>query len=243
MKIAVTGKGGVGKTAIAVALGMCLSSKREVLLVDADPSLNLATVFKRENITPIGEMVDLANERARLPEGLVKMNPKVADIVDKFSVEVGNNLKLLVVGTVTKAGSGCLCPENAILRSVLQDLVLKRDEIVIVDMEAGLEPMSRGTIRRVDSILVVTEPSLNSLSVSERMIGFARQLGIDDAKVVANRIRDAQESELITTKLEIFHEIPYDAMFQKAFMKGDVSSDSEFYKSVSKLAEKIVDDE
>ncbi|MFH0859649.1 MAG: ArsA-related P-loop ATPase [Candidatus Altiarchaeota archaeon] len=239
MKIAVTGKGGVGKTSIAAALGIILSRDKDVILVDADPSLNLATVFNRDDITPISKMKELADERARLPDGLVRMNPEVRDIVDRYAVEVQERLKLLVAGTVTEAGKGCMCPENAILRSLLQEIVLKRDEIVIVDMEAGLEPMSRGTIRRVDSILIVTEADRNSVSVTKRLMKFASDLGIGNAVVVANKVRDDGELKFLKKELEIDHSIPFDDEFMKLFRAGKTTTDTKFHTSVSKLADLV----
>lgn len=239
MKIAVTGKGGVGKTSIATGLANYYSDRFSVLGVDADPSLNMASIYGIEDAVPLSQMKDVVG-RARLPGGLVKMNPQTDDVIDKYAVKIRDNLHLLVVGTVSKAGTGCLCPENALLRSLLQELVLKRDEVVIIDMEAGLEPMSRGTIRNIDVILIVSEPTVNSLSVAKKVTELAQELGIKSALVVGNKVRD-NESQFLSDNLEIFHEIPFDDEFRQAFRNNKFNLKSGFYESIIKLGEKVLE--
>lgn len=239
MKIAVTGKGGSGKTTIAGYLARIYSEKNfEVLAVDADPSLNLSSLFGREGITPISEMKSLVDERATLPGGLIRMNPKVNDLIDKYSVKISENLKLLASGTVTKAGSGCLCPENTLLRSLLSELVIGRGEIVILDMEAGLEIMSRGTLRNIDAILAITEPNYSSISVTKKLLKLANELGIKNSYVIGNKIKD--QSGYLSKSFKIFHEIPYSEEIQLASMeKNRFFADGNFYDSVYKLFHKL----
>ena len=231
----------MGKTTVAAVLAEVLSKKFNVLAVDADASLNLMSVFGVEDIEPIVKMKDVVEERARLANGLVRMNPKVSDLIDEFSIPVNENMKLLVSGTVETAGSGCLCPENSVLRALLQELVLKRGDAVIIDLEAGLEPMSRGTIKNIDAILAVTEPVYNSITVTERLIKFAGELEVKNALVVGNKIQSHNEKEYLSQNLDVFHFIPYDEEVREASMKENFEiKDSRFYKSIEELAEKII---
>jgi CO dehydrogenase maturation factor len=242
MKIAVSGKGGSGKTTIAAYLSRIYSEKNfDVLAVDADPSLNLSALFGHEDITPISEMKSLAGERASLPGGLVRMNPRVDDLVDRYSVQVSKNLRLLASGTVTKAGSGCLCSENSLLRSLLGELVMSRDGIVILDMEAGLEIMSRGTLRNIDAILAVTEPNYSSISVTKKLLKFADELGIKNSYVIGNKIRDGgNQLGHLSDSFDIFHAIPYSEEIHLAAMeKNRFLARSGFYDSVCELAHKL----
>ena len=180
MKLAVTGKGGVGKTTFVALLSAVLSRKgHKVLLIDADPDMNLATVIgipHDRKVTPIVELKKLIAERTGVEERksapLFKMNPKVDDIPDTYCVE-HNGLKLIVMGTIRKGGGGCACPENAFLKSLLSYLVVARDEWVILDMEAGIEHLGRGTAIGVDHMIVVVEPNRTSIETAYRIIKLA----------------------------------------------------------------------
>ena len=243
MKIAVTGKGGSGKTTISACLAKIFAAGGlRVLAVDADPSLNLAAIFGHEDITPLSGMKSILEERARLENGLVRMNPLVNDLIDRYSIEIHGNLRLLASGTVIKAGSGCLCPENAVLRSLLSELVLKRDEIVIIDMEAGLEPMSRGTIRNIDAILAITEPIYSSVSVTKRLLKFADELNIRNSYIIGNKIQSVNESNYLSRNLNsnIFHEIPYLEEIRQTPMADDLEVSSKFYNSIEELSGKLM---
>jgi CO dehydrogenase maturation factor len=241
MKVAITGKGGVGKTTIAAYLSKTYAENGfHTIAVDADPSLNLASFFGREDSKPISEIKDLVAERAMIGDGIIRMNPDVRDLIDSYGVEIDENLKLLISGTVRKAGSGCLCPENALLRALLQELVLERDDAVILDMEAGLEIMSRGTIKGIDAILAVTEPSHSSVQVTKRLLGFAGDLGIENLYVIANKIKEREESEFLNQKLEVFHQIPYSKEVSKASMDRDsLYMKNGFYRSIFELYTKL----
>ena len=238
MKIALAGKGGSGKTTIAAGIAKSIAEKFKinVLAIDADSSLNLSMFFGHEDITPVSEMRKAVEEKARLPGGLVRMNPDVRDMIDKYSVKINNNLNLLAIGTVLKAGTGCLCPENSVLRSILQELILKRDEIVIIDLEAGLEPMSRGTIKKVDAILCVTEPNYGSVAVTKKLLKFTHELGIKKAYVVANKIRSPEELEFLKKNFDIFYSIPYNEETLLWAMNGKIVVDD----NLNGLADKLI---
>lgn len=239
MKIALTGKGGSGKTTIAAHLGRVLSERgNSVLLVDADASRNLATLLAHEDTTPINEMKDVVNQRARIEGGLVNLNPYVRDLIDKYAVDVSQNLRLLVIGGVEKAGMGCLCPENSMLRSLLRELVLKRDEIVIIDMEAGLEIMGRGTVKNVDTILVIAEPGYGSISVTKEILKFAKEMGVE-ARVVANKVRNKSDEKYLSEYFEPMQTIPADEGVRESSIKGQLLSDGDFYDSIVKLSKKL----
>jgi len=241
MKIAVTGKGGVGKTIISAYLSRIYAENGfHTIAVDADPSLNLAAIFGKEDSKPMSEMKDIIAERATMGGGLIRMNPYVEDLIDPYAIEIDKNLKLLISGTVKAAGSGCLCPENALLRSLLQELILARNEVIILDMEAGLEIMSRGTIKGIDAILAITEPSYSSVQVTKKLLKFARDLGIKNLYVVANKIKNPAESKFITQNLDVFHQIPYSKGVLKASMdRNFLYRKNGFYKSILGLYNKL----
>ncbi len=244
MKIAITGKGGAGKTTIAAHLGKILSETNavgKILLIDADATKNLSTLLGYENITPVNKIKGIIEKRARLENGLVNLNPDVSDLIDKFSVKISEKLYLLAIGGVEKAGMGCLCPENSILRAMLMELVLKRNEISVIDMEAGLEIMTRGTIKGVDKILVICEPGYGSVSVTKDIIKFANELKIK-AEVIGNKIRNKDEEEYLSKKFRLFHAIPANEDVRDATIKGTLVSDGKFYESVKELAEKLMNE-
>jgi len=244
MKIAITGKGGTGKTTIAAHLGKILSETNDVgkiLLIDADATKNLSTLLGYENITPVNKIKDVVEGRARLENGLVNLKPRVSDLTDKFSVKISEKLYLLAIGGVEKAGMGCLCPENSILRAMLMEIVLKRNEISVIDMEAGLEIMSRGTVKGVTQIFVICESGYGSVSVTKDIIKFANELKIK-ADVIGNKIRNRDEEEYLSENLnlKLFHTIPASDEVRDATIKGTLVSEGKFYESVRELAEKII---
>ena len=200
MKLAVSGKGGVGKTSIASLLVRRLVEEgRNVLAVDADPDTNLAASLEfpsPETITPIAEMKDLIFERMGTRPDAVgayfKMNPRVDDIPERYCIH-HDGVRLIVMGMVTRGGRGCACPENALLKTLLSHLLLGPDEDIVVDMEAGLEHLGRGTVAAVDGLVVVVEPSLRSLETLDRVIGLAADIGLKRCWPLANKVRYDEE--------------------------------------------------
>ena len=195
MKIAVTGKGGVGKTTVAAILARLYAEEgRNVLAVDVDPDANLGLALgfseeELESITPISKMKELIQDRTGVdPEGISKMfrlNPKVDDIPEKFA-KTCNGVKLLVLGTVDVAGAGCVCPEHVILKQLISHLVIQNQDVVIMDMEAGLEHLGRGTTSFMDRFIVVVEPGTRSIQTLKGQ-ELAFDPGIPRVEALANR--------------------------------------------------------
>lgn len=193
MKLAIAGKGGVGKTTLASLLAKIYSLEgRQVIAIDADPDANLAGALgisaeEARNLKPIAELEEFIEERTGAKPGAAspffKLNPRVDDIPERFSLARGN-IRLLVMGKVRRGGSGCLCSESAVLRSLISHLLLSRSEVVIMDMEAGLEHLGRGTARGVDALIVVVEPGQRSLETAAAVCKLARDLGIDECYAV-----------------------------------------------------------
>jgi CO dehydrogenase maturation factor len=207
MKVAFTGKGGVGKSTLASLFARALAQDgQEVLTVDCDPDSNLGRLlgFKdADKITPIAQMEELINERMGVDKGsksFFKLNPRIDDIPDKFSRNKGN-IKLIVMGVVEKGGNGCMCPESTFIKNLLGHLILKRDEHLVMDMEAGVEHFGRGTAQSCDFVLVVVEPSLNSIQTAKKISGFAGDIGIKRVYALGNKIRKSEDSEFIKKKL------------------------------------------
>jgi CO dehydrogenase maturation factor len=220
MKIAVSGKGGVGKTMLASLLSIILAqSGYSVLAIDADPNATLATTLgfpHPEGITPISEMADLIEERTGVRPGQAapyfKLNPRVDDIPEKYWVE-HNGIKLMVMGRLKKGGSGCYCPENALLEALVAHILLRRDEVVIIDMEAGIEHLGRATARAVDKMIIVVEPGKGSIETAYRIRELAKDIGLENIAVVANKIRSEQDRDFLISAMpdfEFLGFIPYD---------------------------------
>lgn len=211
MKIALAGKGGVGKTTISASLALFLAEKGErVFAIDADPNANLALSLglsraQAEKIVPISEMRDLIAQRTGVEPGSVgayfKVNPEVGDLPDRFKLE-HRGVMFLQVGAIKEPSAGCYCPENALLKSLLMNLVLLRDETVILDMEAGFEHLTRGTSQAFDAMIIVVEPSLQSVLTANRIHALAEKIGIRNVFYVGNMVRDAEDRAFIERELE-----------------------------------------
>jgi len=209
MKYAVTGKGGTGKTTIAGILAHLFTEDGyQVLAVDADPDANLASAIgipadDLDSITPISKQSKLVTERtgAKPQEygQLFRLNPRVSDIPDAFCLE-HKGIKLLVLGAVQKGGAGCACPENVLLRSLLSEIVLNRDEVVIVDMEAGIEHLGRATSRSIDKMLIVVESGSRSISTAKSIMRLAQDIEIKSFGIIGNKVQDKTQENWIRSQ-------------------------------------------
>lgn len=206
LKIAIGGKGGVGKTTIAALLARALSVDKKVIAVDADPVSNLPYLLGVEepDITPIAEMADLIKERTGArPDAIgsyFSLNPKVDDIPEKFSL-TAEDIRVLVLGTIKTAGSGCICPASSLLKALMLHLVLGRDEVVIMDMEAGVEHLGRATATGVDVFLVVANPGRRSLAAAKQVYELSRELSIKHVFCIANRIKSDDDLIMMREQL------------------------------------------
>lgn len=212
LKIAVGGKGGVGKTTVTALLARCLAADKtnKVIAIDADPVANLAAglgISEDEPITPIAELSDLIAQRTGAKPGTMggffTLNPKVDDIPERFSKE-RDGVKLLVMGTVQSGGSGCICPESTILKALMTHLVLYREEVVLMDMEAGIEHLGRATSGSVDALVVVVNPGARSRNAAHKIRKLGKDIGIKNIVVLGNRVRGPEDEELIRSTLPGF---------------------------------------
>jgi CO dehydrogenase maturation factor len=230
MKIAISGKGGVGKTLLTSLLCRAFAAARySVIAIDADPDANLAVSLgfpNADRIIPISEMKELIEERTGAKSGesapFFKMNPKVSDIPEKYAVRQ-DNISLMVMGRVKRGGAGCYCPENALLQALMTHLLLSQNEVVVMDMAAGIEHLSRGTARMVDILLIVVEPGRQSIETAERINGLAKDLGIKNVAIVGNKIRSDIDKEFLRKSLPaftFFGFLPYDSRVNEADMAG-----------------------
>lgn len=210
IKIAVTGKGGVGKTTIAATLARLYAEEnRSVLAADVDPDANLGLALgfsaeELEEIVPISASRKLVEERTGASKEnfgkFFKLNPKVDDIPERYA-KTCNGVKLLVMGTVETGGSGCVCPEHVMLKQLISHLLLQDDDVVIMDMEAGLEHLGRGTASCMEQFIVVIEPGARSIQTYKNVKQLATDIGIKRVRVVANKVRDAADEEYIREKI------------------------------------------
>ncbi len=254
MKIAVSGKGGVGKTTFSSLLIRTLDDiGKKVLAIDADPDANLAAALgipDAEKIVPISEMKEMVYERTGAQPGSIggfyKLNPKVDDLPDSLSAKL-NQIKLMRLGGVKKGGAGCICPESTLLKALVMHIVLARDEFVVMDMEAGIEHLGRGTARAVDRLIVVVEPGRRSIDTAGHIRELAGQIGLTQISVVGNKIRGDKDIEFLKKHLSDFDFLgflPYDNALIEADLEGvspfDVPSSTK--TEVVRMAKELLGD-
>jgi len=254
MKIAVSGKGGVGKTLVAGALAYSFAKKGfKTIAIDADPSPNLALTLgvpleKAREIVPISENRPLIESKTGTEfSGVYRLSFAVDDVVRDFSVETPYGVNLVVMGTVKSMGSGCTCSANAVIRALLRYLIVERDEAVVVDMEAGIEHLGRGTARHVDMMLVVTDPTVKSLEIAKRIYNLAEDAGIKQIFLVGNKVANEVEGNSIRKFAEnndmlMLSLIPFDGQVLRAETRGETplrNKQSKAIRSIEELGKKL----
>ena len=249
MKIAISGKGGVGKTTLSALLAQAYADQgRDVLAVDADPSPCLAGAlgFPEElqaRLHPVSEMDELIEERTGAKPGTVggffTLNPRVDDIPERFSVS-HRGVRLLEMGAVDIGGAGCICPESAMLKTLFTHLLFRKDDILLLDMYAGVEHLGRATVDFVDMMLVVVEPTRRSLGTAAQIKKLANDIGLTRLWLVGNKVRDEQEARFLeqqTPGLPVLGYLPADLAVQEADRLGRAVYD--YVPAVREAAEKM----
>jgi CO dehydrogenase maturation factor len=252
MKIAISGKGGVGKTLLASLLSKAFSEAGySVLAIDADPDANLAANLgfaDPDKITPISELSDIIEERVGAKPGqsgsFFKLNPKVDDLPEKYSAKL-DGIRLMVMGRIKRGGTGCYCPEGALLQALLSHLLLQRKEVVILDMEAGIEHLTRGTAQGVDILIVVVEPGRRSIETAQRIFELATDLHMKRIAVVGNKIQSEVQKQFIRDALpnvEFLGFIPFDEAIIDADLAKRSITDSSMLavKEVNKIFQALL---
>ncbi len=257
MKIAIAGKGGVGKSTLAAVFALLMARRgQNILAVDADPDANLASALgmsteKCKEIIPISQQAAMIEERtgAKVKQygQIFKLNPEVADIADKYAT-IHENVALLVLGAVEQGGSGCACPENVLIRALVTDLILYKKDSLIMDMEAGIEHLGRATARGVDILIVVIEPGQHSVDSAKRVIRMSEEIGLKNIGFIANKVA-GYEDELFIKKsfpdCEFLGFVPYSEKIRRNDRNGrsvlsglDQETISIFEEILSKICNK-----
>ncbi|MFZ1977268.1 MAG: AAA family ATPase [Bacteroidota bacterium] len=232
MKIAISGKGGVGKTTVAAALALKIAQRdQKVIAIDADPDSNFAACLGipkelQKTIIPISQQVALIEERtgAKVKQygQVFKLNPQVSDIADRYALQY-DGVALLVLGAVEKGGGGCACPENVLIKALVTDLILLKNETLVMDMEAGIEHLGRGTAKGVDTMIVVVEPGQRSIETAHRIVRMGKEIGLTNIRFIGNKITNSDDELFIRNAFPEEHllgMIPYSEEIRAADKSG-----------------------
>lgn len=251
MKIAITGKGGVGKTTLTAGLVKLFARRGfQVYAVDADPDISLGTTLgvPEEALKaqpPLVEMKDLIKERTGAGGGFFVLNPQVDDILDNYSIDI-NGIKLLRMGGYKNAGSACYCPENAFLNAVVNSLLLGKLDVAVLDFGAGIEHLTRGTARGVDLMLIVTEPTKVSVVTARVIQKLSSEMGVPKVKVVGNKVRTDKEKNFLRNSFppdELLGILEYnEELWEKSMLDDPQGMEDVLVDSVSKLFNGIVNE-
>ena len=252
-KIAIGGKGGVGKTTVCAVWAQLFTEEGfDVLAIDADSNTNLASAFGigcDQSPEPLIKMKQLIAERTGTNKDAVgayfRLNPKVSDLPEKYWLEA-KRLKLLVLGGITQAGIGCACPEGAFLKALLTHIILERQEVVLVDLAAGVEFMGRASIQGVDALVIVVEPGGRSIETANNMAKMARELGIKGIGAIANKITETAQTDMIKSQLNdivLLGTIPYSRLVQEADLNRSsvIDADAEIVERLQQARKKLSD--
>ncbi len=255
MKVAVSGKGGVGKTLVAAGLAYALARRGfRTIAIDADPSPNLALTLglsseEASRIVPISENKQLIEAKTSTGySGVFRLTFTVDDIVRDYAVATPFGVNLIVMGTVRSVGAGCTCPANAVVRSLLRHLVIERDEAIVLDMEAGVEHMGRGTARHVDVMLVVVNANVKALETAKRIHELGIKAGMKHILLVGNKIEDEAQKEAVEkyakeNNLEVLDYLPFDQRVVEAEMQGETPlkyEDAPAIKAIERLCDRLL---
>lgn len=251
MKLAVSGKGGVGKTTVTALILDALRKRGEtVVAIDADPDSNLAATLgysSPDEIRPLVDLKELIEERTGVKPGttggMFRLNPFVEDIPENHSVDI-DGIRLLVAGAVKKGGAGCYCPENSLLRALVSHLLLEETTTLVLDMEAGVEHFGRGTVQAVDQLIVVVNPGLRSIETALRIRKMAEAIGLTKISAVGNMVRSDSDRDLIRRELDnipVLGFVSYDETLRDADIAGSsvISTESKASDEVAQIVDEL----
>lgn len=260
MKVAIAGKGGVGKTLIAGTLSRLLARDRyKVLAIDADPAMNLAYALGipfdvASKIIPITENIQLVEERTGVKGGgdsgaFFSLTPTVDDLAERYGVLGPDNVRLLIMGTIRTGGSGCMCPANALIRALMRHIMLELKDAVVMDMEAGLEHLGRSTVHGFNALICVVEPGTQSIETARKIKHLSSDIDVSKVLAVGNKVSTSEDQEFIERSLEkvgleLVCTVPFDRNILRAdtlrVAPIDYSSASPAIKAIKELEETLI---